>query len=1094
MTTYRLMDGASGRPGVSSSGTQPPASGTAYSGNYSAGLVFKVTSGGLYFNGYWWWVPASGGDTSPGPDFSLWQVTGTNQGQFLPGTMIAWNANTLTAGAWNFIPCVPVPLTPNVPYIAVIAYAGTHGYPSTASQFGSGNPYSGGITNGPLHAYGFSTGAGTATTGSLPQSPQVTGSAQADAAFYLPTSNVSNSLLWLDVQVTDQVPPVTPERAWANLPQPWPAATQQSAARTLGMKFTLANPAGLNRIWHYVPTGTATGNYTAWQGITPTGLSAQGTGPWTFGMEFEVSTSCFVTKIWNYSGTGAGLPQACAIYASGNTTPLEVQTSPSWSGSGASGWVSATLSGTTQVNPGTVYYVALYYNGNVWNFNTYWGASGTGAVNGPLSVPGPASAANGQGVIHSGGTGITYPEASWSSNNAWMDVTVTPSNPGALPSRVAIFDDTLHTAVAGTDNASPAWKNPDGSTATGPGWAYCDYTQSGITLAAGTYRAAAYSSAGKPWYAETASVFSSGLQASGFTQDALAIPGGSTELQYDASGSFAYPGTSAAGAADWMDVDITPVPASSYRLMDGAAGRPGSGPSTAVTSATNFIAGVAFEMLRGGYWFYGYWYWVCPTGGVRQAQKFALWSHGHGDNGGSGSTGTLVPSTTITSGTLASGWNYVPLSAPVQLAPGFSYIAATGVNGNFAESKSGTGTGAADGYGTGGHATGIRNGPLFAYSGTAAEGGQSANPWGTSNGLFSTAGTDPAATMPGTADSAANFWMDVQVSATPPSGYSGSYRIWPNVYQANLYTAGDAAVNYVIGTEFHLNQPCSLSKIWYYSPTGTAQLATSASIWNIDTGTKVAGNTSPSWSGAAASGWVSTSFSGVTLGTGRYYVTVYNGAATPDSWGAKQFFYWLIGDVPYNWPGSTVASTGPPFDGIVNGPLNMPSLSNASAIAYYNQVPNAGSPGPGQAIFATGPPEKFPNQYVKGLGQTYYVDIEVVPLTVSATATLAGTGSITTPPEGPAGIKLLTGTGSVSTAARLGVKAVLSGTGALGTPPANKDITVFIGPTASRAQAAAGPVQGDGKAAGTVRGDGKAIGATQNDGKTIGPTNLNRGR
>ena len=40
------------------------------------------------------------------------------------------------------------------------------------------------------------------------------------------------------------------------------------------------------------------------------------------------------------------------------------------------------------------------------------------------------------------------------------------------------------------------------------------------------------------------------------------------------------------------------------------------------------------------------------------------------------------------------------------------------------------------------------------------------------------------------------------------------------------------------------------------------------------------------------------------------------------------------------------------------------------------------------------------------------------------------------------------------------------------------DVTVTIGPTTSRAQAAAGSVQGDGKPAGNVQGDGKSVGPT----------------
>ncbi len=47
MTTHRLMDGVSGRPG------NGPAAARSYSGDFQAGLAFEVTDSGIWFESYW---------------------------------------------------------------------------------------------------------------------------------------------------------------------------------------------------------------------------------------------------------------------------------------------------------------------------------------------------------------------------------------------------------------------------------------------------------------------------------------------------------------------------------------------------------------------------------------------------------------------------------------------------------------------------------------------------------------------------------------------------------------------------------------------------------------------------------------------------------------------------------------------------------------------------------------------------------------------------------------------------------------------------------------------------------------------------------
>ena len=57
--------------------------------------------------------------------------------------------------------------------------------------------------------------------------------------------------------------------------------------------------------------------------------------------------------------------------------------------------------------------------------------------------------------------------------------------------------------------------------------------------------------------------------------------------------------------------------------------------------------------------------------------------------------------------------------------------------------------------------------------------------------------------------------MDVQVSDTAPSGYYGSYRLYPNMYDAFGFT-NDTANNFTLGMEFSLSQACTVNNVWFY--------------------------------------------------------------------------------------------------------------------------------------------------------------------------------------------------------------------------------------------------------------------------------------
>lgn len=408
-----------------------------------------------------------------------------------------------------------------------------------------------------------------------------------------------------------------------------------------------------------------------------------------------------------------------------------------------------------------------------------------------------------------------------------------------------------------------------------------------------------------------------------------------------------------------------------YRLFPAT-----NGPASPASYTGPFLCGVMFEVTQ-DVWLDGYWHWV-PTGGDTVARKFALWNvTGNG-------AATLIPSATVTSGTLAvNQWNFVPLANPVPLSLGTTYNACTGWSAVSGFPDSSTSSDAANCFGTGGHTAGITNGPLFAFSDIT--GGTAPEPHGNVQGVFSASlGTDPTVNAPFQGSNSGNFWMDIQVDTAAPANYAGTYRLYPNKVDTNVQTVADASVNYVVATEIRLLQTCILNKIWYYSPSGTVQLATACDVWSIlgaNSGTQVATNQSPSWSGAAGSGWISCTFGNVTLPPGSYKVSVFNNAATPDGWSAK--------DANSNYWGTGAGSSG-----ITSGPVFAPGLSSASLAYVFNGAGGGNNPpfsdGSGttergqctfsQPVSAPGP-DQYPYLYVDGLAQNYWLDMEVTPVT-----------------------------------------------------------------------------------------------------------------
>jgi hypothetical protein len=367
--TYRLFPSTNG-----------PSSPVSYSGEYMPGVVFQVTQGGMWLDGYWWWVCPSGQSTSQ-QKFGLWQVYNVDTGALVPSAAVT--SATLSPGQWNYIPLAkPVPLSIGACYNACTGLNSS--FPVTENQFGSGQPYGSGIVNGPLTAFSDQSGSLPAPF-DMPQA--VFTVAATDPTALMPANGNQSDNLWMDIQVDTKPPGGTSYRVWPNFP---------------------------------VVPGWASGSEYGY----------------TLATEFRLSQSCVLDNIWFLSATNAtALPTRCAIWDV-NTQSLVSgtdNTSPNWSGPAGSSWVSCSYSGVTL--PAGDYKTAVFYGGtdNWFLYTTgYWGGGGpaaNGISTGPLTAPG-LSAATSAGQS-------TYNEGSWAypntyggggnGENYWVDVEVTPA-------------------------------------------------------------------------------------------------------------------------------------------------------------------------------------------------------------------------------------------------------------------------------------------------------------------------------------------------------------------------------------------------------------------------------------------------------------------------------------------------------------------------------------------------------------------------------------------------------------------------------------------------------------------------------------------
>ena len=393
MGTYRLFSSASG-----------PSSAIHFTGSFIPGLTFFVT-GEAWFEGYWWWVCASGQSTSP-VKCALWQAFAGYAATLVPDSVVM--SGDLTAGQWNWIPlAAPLPLSigasgPTAGAAEYVAAIGCNGsFPVTNNSFGMGEIYGAGIRSGPLSAF-------SAQSGTLPSPFGVDqgtfSAAGSDPAVTPPLgSDSTHDNFWVDLQITDVAPAGASYRLWPSYPTIPPTTNDDDFEQTMGTEFTLAESCVLDNIWFYSPPGSTQ------------------------------------------------LPTRCGIW---NTKTKEVvngtdNRSPAWSGAPASGWISCAFQAV--ILAAGDYKVTVYTPGGSGNFyqetEDYFGGGGpaspAGILYGPLSAPNTASAtAPGQTTYQHGGW--LYPETydtDFDGQNRWVDIEVTPSPsaPSAPPGAFLSF-------------------------------------------------------------------------------------------------------------------------------------------------------------------------------------------------------------------------------------------------------------------------------------------------------------------------------------------------------------------------------------------------------------------------------------------------------------------------------------------------------------------------------------------------------------------------------------------------------------------------------------------------------------------------------
>lgn len=175
--------------------TNGPTNANSYGSTATWAFMFQVTASGHSLAGYAFWVcPGSPAGETAAQTFALWHWNGS-----------AWvydSAATVTSGTlstgWNKISLGSAySLTASTNYMAQTAVNGN--FTNLGNQFGTGDPYAGGFTNGPLNVYSDRSGTDVppSSNGQCPFSTTIT-----DPTASAVSSLGSNSSWWgLDVIV-----------------------------------------------------------------------------------------------------------------------------------------------------------------------------------------------------------------------------------------------------------------------------------------------------------------------------------------------------------------------------------------------------------------------------------------------------------------------------------------------------------------------------------------------------------------------------------------------------------------------------------------------------------------------------------------------------------------------------------------------------------------------------------------------------------------------------------------------------------------------------------------------------------------------------
>jgi hypothetical protein len=145
----------------------------------------------------------------------------------------------------------------------------------------------------------------------------------------------------------------------------------------------------------------------------------------------------------------------------------------------------------------------------------------------------------------------------------------------------------------------------------------------------------------------------------------------------------------------------------------------------------------------------------------------------------------------------------------------------------------------------------------------------------------------------------------------------------------SLFSQGSVTTNassttqqQALGLVFQVSQAATLTKIWFYSASGATGLPSAVGVYLQSTQAVVATNTSPSWSGAAGSGWVSTTLSASLSASTLYTAVVYHGTSFSGTWDSYETGYWTTG--------------GAGASGITNGIVSAPNSAGGNTGVLVN--------------------------------------------------------------------------------------------------------------------------------------------------------------